>query len=133
MKKNIQVLITDDHYIFRLAAATALESHPDIKVIGYCMNGEEAIHEAGQLHPDVIIMDIHMEPVNGIHATSTIKWRYPDIKIIGYSVEPGKTLIREMLKSGADGYITKTAPKNIIIEAVLSVVKGEKYIRLPEE
>lgn len=133
MEKKINVLITDDHLIFRMAVATALESNPDVAITGFCTNGEEAIEAAGALRPDVIIMDIHMGPVNGIEATSAIKSKYPDIKIIGYSIEPQKTLIQHMLDAGADGYITKTAPKDIIAEAVHCVMLGKKFIRLQDD
>ncbi len=82
-----------------------------IDVIAECSNGEEAVEAAKSLQPDVILMDIHMEPVNGILATRMIRSIAPQIKIIGISVQAEPSYVHEMLRSGAHGYVTKEFPQ----------------------
>ncbi len=100
MKKNIRVMITDDHPLYRKAASAALDCQSWIEVVSLCASGHEAIESIPVVLPDIIMMDIHMQPMDGIEATAKIKALYPDIKIIGFSLESQPHIADRMIKAG---------------------------------
>jgi two-component system, NarL family, invasion response regulator UvrY len=128
MKKTIRVMITDDHPLYRKAASAALDCLSCIEVVSLCASGLEAIESIPAVLPDIIMMDIHMQPMDGIEATAKIKALYPDIKIIGFSLESQPHIADLIIKAGASGYVTKSSPMEEICEAVKQVQKGKKYI-----
>lgn len=128
MKKTISVIITDDHHIFRNAAKTILESHPQIKVVAVCESGEEAVELSKKLQPDIVLMDINMEKLDGFEATALLRKELPGIKVVGFSVHNEPLYVSKMLQAGAMGYLTKTSPRSEIIEAILQVHSGQQYI-----
>jgi DNA-binding NarL/FixJ family response regulator len=124
----IKLIIVDDHLHVREAWSWVLNQVPTINVIAQCANGQEAIEAAKQLQPDVILMDIHMTPVNGIEATRTIREFAPNIKIIGVSVQAERSYVNEMLRNGANGYVTKNSPSTEMVAAIDEVLAGNTYI-----
>ncbi|HEY6900615.1 MAG TPA: response regulator transcription factor, partial [Puia sp.] len=124
----IKLIIVDDHLHVREAWSWVLNQVPKLNVIAQCANGQEAIEAAKQLHPDVILMDIHMTPVNGIEATRSIREFAPDIKIIGVSVQAERSYVNEMLRNGANGYVTKNSPSTEMVAAIDEVLAGKTYI-----
>jgi len=124
----IKLIIVDDHLHVREAWTWVLNQVPRISVIAQCANGQEAIEAARQLQPDVILMDIHMTPVNGIEATRTIRQFSPDIKIIGVSVQAERSYVNEMLRNGANGYVTKNSPSTEMVAAIDEVLAGNTYL-----
>lgn len=105
-----------------------LSLEDNIKLLGEAINGEEAILLAGELQPDIILMDINMSPVNGFEATRKILKQFPAIKIIGLSLHKEASYCKNMLRLGARGYITKVSPHKEIITAIIEVAGGGKYI-----
>ncbi len=99
-----------------------------LQLAGVARNGEEAITLAKELSPDIILMDINMSPVNGFEATRKILKQNPAARIIGLSLHTAPAYARNMLKLGAKGYVTKTASHQEIIEAIMKVAAGGKYI-----
>jgi two-component system invasion response regulator UvrY len=124
----IQLIIVDDHFHVREAWSWVLGQVPGIKVIAQCANGQEAIEAAQRLQPDVMLMDINMSPVNGIEATRAIRGSSPDIKIIGISVQAERTYVNEMLRNGANGFVTKNSSSEEMIVAIDEVLAGKTYI-----
>ncbi|HVS96153.1 MAG TPA: response regulator transcription factor [Puia sp.] len=124
----IRVVIVDDHLHVREAWSWVLSQVPGMHVIAQCANGLEAIEAAKALAPDVMLMDIHMNPVNGWEATRTIRGFAPDIKIIGVSVQAERSYVNEMLRSGANGYVTKNSPSEEMVTAIDEVLAGKTYI-----
>lgn len=101
---------------------------PGIKVIAQCANGQEAIEAAGRLRPDVMLMDINMAPVNGIEATRCIRQFDNNIRIIGVSVQAERSYVNEMLRNGANGYVTKNSSSAEMILAIEEVQAGKIYL-----
>jgi DNA-binding NarL/FixJ family response regulator len=97
-------------------------------VIAQCANGQEAIEAAQRLQPDVMLMDINMSPVNGIEATRVIRESSSEIKIIGISVQAERSYVNEMLRNGANGYVTKNSSSQEMIAAIDEVLAGKTYI-----
>jgi len=124
----IRIIIVDDHFHVREAWSWVLNQVPGINVIAQCANGQEAIDAARRLSPDVMLMDIHMSPVNGIEATRSIRQFAPDIKIIGVSVQAERSYVNEMLRNGASGYVTKNSSSSEMIMAIDEVMAGKTYL-----
>ena len=124
----IKLIIVDDHFHVREAWSWVLNQVPGLHVIAQCANGQEAIEAAKQLRPDVMLMDINMQPVNGIEATREIRGFAPDIKIIGVSIQAERSYVNEMLRSGANGYVTKNSSSTEMVMAIDEVLAGKTYI-----
>lgn len=124
----IKLIIVDDHFHVREAWSWVLSQVPGLNVIAQCANGQEAIEAAKRLQPDVMLMDINMNPVNGIEATRTIRGFDADIKIIGVSVQAERSYVNEMLRNGANGYVTKNSPSTEMVMAIDEVLAGKTYI-----
>jgi two-component system, NarL family, invasion response regulator UvrY len=124
----VKLIIADDHFHVREAWSWVLGQTPQIDVIAQCINGQEAIEAAKLLQPDVILMDIHMEPVNGMVATRTIREFAPAIKIIAISVQTERSYVHEMLRNGANGYVTKNSSSTEMISAIHEVLAGNTYL-----
>ena len=124
----IRIVIADDHQMIREAWKLLLEQDDRFSIIAECRNGEEAINIAIEHCPDIILMDINMNPVNGFEATRKITEQCPGVKIIGISINNQPVYARNMLQFGAKGYVTKNSSKEEMIEAILEVHKGNVFI-----
>lgn len=120
-KGKIRVLLVDDHEIVRKGVRQLLEEDPAIEVIGEAADGSMAVEMALNLRPDVIVMDVVLPKLNGIHATRRIVARLPSARIIGLSVYAQEEMAQQMLQSGATCYLPKEGP----VEALLAAVKGQ--------
>jgi DNA-binding NarL/FixJ family response regulator len=99
-----------------------LEAHSDIHIIGEASDGQDAVTMADALRPAVVVMDINMPRLNGIEATARIKSQYPDIRVIGLSVNAGPNNREAMLKAGADILLTKEAAVEELYRSIQTVV-----------
>ena len=126
--ESIKVLIADDHPIVREGISARLSRKFDCIVVGEANNGLEAVSAAATLKPDIIIMDIMMAKMDGILATEHIKKTAPGIKVIILSMHKRKEYILRAFQAGADGYILKENISKEVVDAVKSVLKGERYI-----
>lgn len=124
----VKLIIVDDHFHVRQAWGWVLNKSPRIDVIAQCANGQEAIETARRLQPDVILMDIHMTPVNGIEATRAIRQFAPGIKIIAVSVQAERSYVNEMLRNGANGYVTKNSSSSEMLMAIDEVLAERIYL-----
>jgi DNA-binding NarL/FixJ family response regulator len=125
---QIRVVIVDDHQMVRETWKMLLDRDSRIHVIGECASGEEAIIAAGKLKPDVMLMDINMYPMNGLEATREIARMYPQVRIIGVSINNQPTYARNMMQVGASGYVTKNSPREEMLQAIITVNSGETFI-----
>ena len=107
MSARLRLLIADDSTPTRDSLRRLLEFEPDIEVIGEAADGEEAITQARLLHPDVILMDINMSPVDGITATEVISTEIPRSVIVMMSVQGEQEYLRQAMAAGARDYLTK--------------------------
>ncbi|MCR6720843.1 MAG: response regulator transcription factor [Chitinophagaceae bacterium] len=97
-------------------------------MVAQCKDGVEAIAKAIELHPDVMLMDINMTPINGFEATKEIVEKMPDIKIIGVSANNHPSYANKILALGGWGFVTKSSPFDELMGAIVKVYEGEKYV-----
>ncbi|MBS1750749.1 MAG: response regulator transcription factor [Bacteroidetes bacterium] len=128
IEKKVTILIVDDHKLIRDTWSFILNSDERFQVIAETDTGQSAIELSGNFHPDIILMDINMSPMNGFEATKEIRKISPSSKIIGVSMHSQPAYAKKMLQMGAVGYITKNSSKEEMITAITEVVGGSKYI-----
>ena len=122
-----KVLLVDDHAVVRDGIRARFEEHPDFEVVGEAVNGRDAIIKAGELKPDVVLMDISMPVMNGMDAARHIRNDYPDMKVIILTMHEHKEYIQGVIRCGAHGYIVKDVSSQEMINAIKTVIGGETY------
>ncbi|HWB86524.1 MAG TPA: response regulator transcription factor [Bryobacteraceae bacterium] len=124
---SFRVLIADDHGIVRQGLRALLEKSAEVSVVGEAADGREAVRLAGELQPDIIVMDIAMPLLNGVDAASQIISRNADIKVIVLSMHSDESYILRALSAGAKGYLLKDSAEGDILPAVRAVAQGRPY------
>jgi two-component system response regulator NreC len=117
----------DDHTLIRSGVATLLQSIKDFSIVGEAEDGEDAVHKTGELRPDVIVIDLSMPKLSGIEATKIIKKRYPETNVLVLTMHENEEYVYQILKSGASGYVLKSAGKDELATAIRAAAKGEKF------
>ncbi|MCL2677168.1 MAG: response regulator transcription factor [Streptococcaceae bacterium] len=125
---KIKLLIVDDHQMVRLGLSSFMNIQPDIEVVGEASDGESGALKADALKPDVILMDLVMERLDGIGATKKILAKNPDQKILILTSFLDDEKVFPALSAGAKGYILKTSQAAEIAGAIRKVAKGEDVI-----
>lgn len=125
---KIRVLICDDHPMMILGVREFLSLHSHIEVIGTTTSGEEAIHMARELAPDILLIDISLPGISGIEATRGILRDIPDARIILLTMHDDEEHIRQFVRSGAYGYVLKKNTPDELIRAIETVMKGQTFI-----
>lgn len=121
------MLVVDDHPILRGGIVSLLEKANNIEVTCEAMNGAEAIACIEREVPHVVLMDINMEGKLDVTTTETIKRKWPDVKVLAFSMHEEVQVIRRMLKAGASGYILKSASHQEVLRAIETVMQGGNY------
>jgi DNA-binding NarL/FixJ family response regulator len=124
----IRILIADDHKLLCELWTIILSEDARFTVIGNCEDGHQAIELSQKLNPDIVIMDINMLHVSGVEATEEITRTLPSVKVIGVSAFAVPKYARQMILAGAKGYVTKNSSKEELINAIMQVQSGKKYI-----
>ncbi len=126
--RKIRVLITDDHEMVRIGVSAYLSIQPDIEVVGEAENGEKAVKLALELRPDIILMDLVMDGMDGIQATKEIIERWPDAKIIIVTSFLDDDKVYPALEAGATSYILKTSKASEIAQAIRKTFDGQTIL-----
>jgi DNA-binding NarL/FixJ family response regulator len=119
LRRPLRVLIADDHRIVRAGLVALLATCSEIEVVGQASDGLEAIELAERLAPDVVLMDVTMPRLNGIDATRRLHRQQPNVRVIGLSMHDSREIFDAMIQAGASGFITKGAPPQSVINAIL--------------
>lgn len=125
---KITILLVDDHKLIRESWSFILNSDERFEVIGETSNATEAVEIATEKVPRIVLMDINMTPINGFEATRMILANSPESRIIGISMHSMPAYARRMLQMGAMGYVTKNSSKDELINSIIEVDSGRKYI-----
>ena len=125
--KSLKLLIADDHEIVRNGVRCLLEAQPGWQVMAEASNGREAVDKAKRLKPDVAVLDIGMPSLNGLEAARQMLKNDPHIKIVVLTMHDSDSLIREVLKAGARGYVSKTDAIRDLVAAINAVRSGVTF------
>ncbi|MEO1772775.1 MULTISPECIES: response regulator transcription factor [Enterococcus] len=124
----IRVLLVDDHEMVRLGVSSYLSIQSDIEVVGEAENGEEGYDKALNLRPDVILMDLVMEVMDGIESTKKILNDWPEAKILIVTSFIDDEKVYPAIEAGASGYLLKTSTAHEIADAIRATYKGERVL-----
>ncbi len=127
MSEKIHLVIVDDHELFRDGLASILSAEADIEVVGQGGTGAEAIRLAGDLLPDIILLDIDM-PDGGLNAARVIAEKYPVVKIAVLTASESEDHLVDSLKVGSRAYILKGVAARELLRIVRAVNTGESYV-----
>jgi DNA-binding NarL/FixJ family response regulator len=121
-----RVLIADDHILVAEALQKLISAEFD--VVGIVHNGRSLVEAAQTLAPDLILVDINMPVLNGLHAAERIKRLLPPVKVIYVTVTDDADVVEESLNRGADGYVLKTSAPSDLVTAVRCALRGGRYV-----
>ena len=126
--KPTRILLADDHTLVRRGFAMIVSKEQDMEVVGEASNGREAVELAGQLLPDVVVIDVTMPELNGIEGTRRIMEICPRTRVLALSMHRDAVYVREILRAGARGYLVKDADDETFLQAVRAIARGEAYL-----
>jgi two-component system response regulator NreC len=125
----IRILIVDDHAVVRMGLSMLLNNKENMEVVGEASEGNEAINNAMELTPDVILMDLSMpHGKDGLTATTEIKKLLPKTSILVLTMHDDEEYLFRVIQAGASGYILKSAPHDELVSAIESVATGQAYL-----
>ncbi|MEM7344658.1 MAG: response regulator transcription factor [Chloroflexota bacterium] len=124
-KKNLRILIADDHAIVREGIAAVINMEPGLELAGEAINGREAVALAEALQPDLILMDMAMPVLDGLGAIREIKQAQPELPILVLTSYADDDRVFPAIKHGALGYLLKDTPRKQLIQAIIDVAAGQ--------
>lgn len=127
MEKKLKIFLVDDHEIFRNSLKALLIMEGIADVIGEASDGQEFLELLDTRQPDVILMDIEMQNMDGIKATKLAMKKYPGLKILALSMYGDEVYYQKMISAGVKGFILKTAGINELIKAINRVAEDDNY------
>jgi DNA-binding NarL/FixJ family response regulator len=124
----VRVLLADDHTLVRAGLRKLLESIPNIEVIGEASDGLSLLALAGQLRPQLVLMDIAMPGLNGLEATARLRQSLPEIQVLILSMHQNEEYVKQALRHGASAYLLKDAAPTELDIALKTVLQGGIYL-----
>jgi two-component system invasion response regulator UvrY len=126
--KKMNILLVDDHELFRSGIKSILENKDDFMVVEEAASGEEAIDKIREQLPDLVLMDVNMPGIGGMEATRRLQRMHPDLPVIAVTVLNDDPFPSKMLDAGARGFLTKTDPADELFVAINAVMQGNYHI-----
>lgn len=127
-EEAIKVLLVDDHEMVRIGLAAVLSTEDDIEVVGEASNGAEGIRLAQEYKPDVVLMDLVMEGMDGIETTKQLLKLYPDCKVVVLTSFLDDEKMYPVIEAGAFSYLLKTSRAAEVAQAIRAAVKGQSIL-----
>jgi DNA-binding NarL/FixJ family response regulator len=125
--KTVRILIADDHDVVREGLKALLAVRADFQVCGEAVTGREAVAQARELKPNVVVLDFSMPELNGLEATRQIRKALPDTEVLILTMHDSETLAREVLGAGARGFLLKTHAKRQLVAAVDALARHQPF------
>ena len=125
---KIKIAIADDHPLVIKGLEHIVAYSKDLELTGSYMNGRELLKGIAAMPPDVLVLDIHMPGQKGDELAEIINEQYPNVKMLALTNEDSVYHIKNMLRNGVLGYILKTTDEEILLNAIRTVYRGEKYL-----
>jgi DNA-binding NarL/FixJ family response regulator len=126
---DIRLLLCEDQTLVRDGLRTILELQPGMAVVGEAADGEEAVHRAVELRPDIALMDVQMPRRSGVEATALITAASPETRVIVLTTFDNDDYVFDAIKAGAMGYLLKDVPARELIDVIRRVHAGESFIQ----
>lgn len=129
----LRLVIVDDHPVLRDGLRAVLGSQPGFEVVGEAENAETAYTTCESAKPDIVVLDLSLPGLNGVSVTRNLKRRAPDTRVVMFTVHSGEDFVLEALGAGAEGYVLKQDPVEVLLNGIRAVARGELFIspRLP--
>jgi len=127
-KSILRVLIVDDYEPFRQFIATKLQTNPHLRILKEACDGAEAVQQAQELQPDLILLDIGLPTLNGIEAARRIRKVSPTSKILFVTENRSTDIVEEALSTGASGYVVKSNAGSELLPAIEAVLRGNQFV-----
>ena len=124
----IRILLADDHGVLRAGLRVLLNAEPGLQVVGEAASGHETLRVAGELRPDMVLLDLSLPDLSGIEVTRRLKASLPETRVLILTLHEDERLLREAMQVGAAGYIIKRAMETELINAVRVVWRGDLYV-----
>jgi two-component system response regulator NreC len=125
---SIRILIADDHGVIRAGLRALLAGFPDMNVVGEAIDGSEVLGKSIELKPDIVLMDLSMPNLGGIEATRLLQQRASNVRVLILTVHEDESLLKEVIRAGAAGYVVKRAAQEDLIHAIRVVARGDLYV-----
>jgi two-component system, NarL family, response regulator len=128
---KIKVLVVDDHPVVRVGISTIIDTQPDMTVVAEAGSGEEAITLFRQHLPDLTVMDLRLEKMSGVTCIRNLRREFPDARFVVLTTYRGDEDIHQALEAGANGYLIKGCPRQVLLDALRRVHQGERFLPPP--
>ena len=125
---TVRVLLAEDHLLVRAGIRALLDGFSDVEVVGEVTSGTEVLPAVASLAPDIVLMDISMQGMNGLEATRRLGDDHPDTRVIMVSMHASEDYVARALRAGARGYLTKASAAQELERALRAVMAGDQYI-----
>ena len=133
--RRTRILIADHHEVVRVGLREILEAGPNLEIVAECADGMEAVRKAAETEPDIAILEHTLPLLNGIEVTRQIRSRFPKTEVLVFTMHDAKSLVQDLLKAGARGYVLKSDAKQHLISAIKSLAAHKSFFtpKLSEE
>ena len=128
--RKTRILLADGHYIVRQGIRRIFEAEPDLEVVGEADNGQEAVRLAGELKPDVIVMEARLGKLDSVEATKRVKAQHPDATVLILTAHEDEEYIAALVAVGATGCLLKSADGDELVQAIRSMRAGGFILKL---
>jgi DNA-binding NarL/FixJ family response regulator len=125
---KIRILVADDHFVVRMGLTALVNTEPDLEVVGEAVDGVQAVSAFDKHRPDLVLMDLRMPVKDGVWATTEIKSRHPNARVLMLTTFDGDTDIHRAIEAGAQGYVLKNSTGDKLIPALRAVAAGQQWI-----
>ena len=125
---SLRILIVDDHEVARRGIRSVLAGSPDFDIVAEAADGESAVEKAGEVRPDIILLDISLPGMSGIDAARKIARISPESRIIFISQHDSLVLARDTLRSGASAYVVKSDAGRDLLTAIQAAKEGRTFV-----
>ena len=129
MSDSIRLLIADDHLIVRQGLRLILETEDGFELVGEASDGAEAVQLAGELHPDVILMDLRMPGMDGLAAIEQLAEKQPEIAVVILTTFNEDDLMVRGLRAGAKGFLLKDTDRETLFDSIRAAARGETLLK----
>lgn len=128
MKKNLRILLVDDHRVLRTGMKLLISSQPDFQVVAEASDGKEALEKLENIAVDLVLLDLSMPGMGGMECLMEIRKRNYPVKVLILTMYSEQQYIKEVMLQGADGYLCKDSVDSELFQAIHTVAAGERYL-----